>query len=105
MEINVNDSNFKQEVTDSEIPVLVDFWAPWCAPCLMIAPHVEELAKEYNGKLKVCKLNVDEAPGVATQYAVMSIPSIMLFKAGNVMSKQVGAINKQELEKFIQPYL
>ena len=105
MEINVDTANFKKEVIDSEIPALVDFWAPWCGPCQMIAPHLEELAKDYNGKLKVCKLNVDEAPGVATQYTIMSIPALMLFKEGEVMEKQVGTINKRELEKFIQPYL
>lgn len=105
MEIKVDTANFEKEVIDSEIPALVDFWAPWCGPCKMIAPYLEELAKNYSGKLKVCKLNVDEAPEVATQYTVMSIPSLMLFKDGKVMEKQVGAINKKELEKFIQPYL
>jgi len=105
MEVTVNTDNFKKEVIDSEIPALVDFWAPWCGPCQMIAPRVEELAKAYSGKLKVCKLNVDEAPEVATQYAIMSIPAILLFKAGDVMGKRVGAMSKQELEKFIQPYL
>ena len=105
MEVNVNTANFKKEVIDSKVPALVDFWAPWCGPCQMIAPHVKELAKDYSGKLKVCKLNVDEAPEVATQYAIMSIPAIMLFKDGDIMSKRVGAMSKQELEKFIQPYL
>jgi len=105
MEVKVNDGNFKQEVIDSEIPVIVDFWAPWCGPCNMIAPHVEEIAKEYAGKIKVCKLNVDEASAIATEYTIMSIPAIMLFKDGKVMEKRVGVMNKQELEKFIQPYL
>ena len=105
MEINVNTANFKKEVIDSEIPALVDFWAPWCGPCQMIAPQIEELAKAYSGKLKVCKLNVDQAPEVATQYTVMSIPAVMLFKAGNVMGTRVGVMNKKELEKFIRPYL
>ena len=105
MEVKVNDGNFKQEVIDSEIPVIVDFWAPWCGPCNMIAPHVEEIAKEYAGKIKVCKLNVDEASAIATEYAIMSIPAIMLFKDGKVMEKRVGVMNKQELEKFIHPYL
>jgi len=105
MEVKVNDGNFKQEVIDSEIPAIVDFWAPWCGPCNMIAPHVEEIAKEYAGKIKVCKLNVDEASAIATEYTIMSIPAIMLFKDGKVMEKRVGVMNKQELEKFIQPYL
>jgi len=105
MEVNVNTANFKKEVIDSKIPALVDFWASWCGPCQIIAPHLEELAKAYSGKLKVCKLNIDEAPEVATQYTIMSIPAIMLFKAGDIMAKRVGAMSKQELEKFIQPYL
>ena len=105
MEVNVNTANFKKEVIDSEIPALVDFWAPWCGPCQMIAPHIEELAKAYSGKLKVCKLNIDQAPEVATQYTIMSIPAVMLFKAGNVMGTRVGVMNKKELEKFIRPYL
>lgn len=105
MEVNVTTANFKDEVIDSEIPALVDFWAPWCGPCQAIAPQVKELAESYNGKVKVCKLNVDEAPEIATEYTIMSIPAIMLFKSGNVMSKHVGVMSKQELEKFIQPYL
>jgi len=105
MEVNVNTANFEKEVIDSEIPALVDFWAPWCGPCQTIAPHVEELAKDYSGKLKVCKLNIDEAPEVATRYTIMSIPAVMLFKAGDVMSKRVGVMSKRELEKFIHPYL
>lgn len=105
MEIKLNNANFKEVVIDSNLPVLVDFWAPWCGPCRMIAPHIEELAKSYDGKLKICKLNIDEAPEIATQYAIMSIPAILLFKAGNVMSKRVGAMSKPELEQFIQPYL
>ena len=103
--IELTDKNFEEEVLKSKVPVLVDFWAPWCGPCNMIAPHVEEIAKEYVGKIKVCKLNVDEASAIATEYAIMSIPAIMLFKDGKVMEKRVGVMNKQELEKFIQPYL
>jgi len=105
MEISVTTANFKNEVIDSGIPTLVDFWAPWCGPCMAIAPQLKELAKDYDGKVKVCKLNVDEAPEIATEYTVMSIPAIMLFKSGNVMDKRVGVMSKQELEKFIQPYL
>ena len=105
MEIKVDTASFEQEVINSEVLALVDFWAPWCGPCQMIVPHLEELAKKYTGKIKVCKLNIDEAPEVATEYAIMSIPSIMLFKKGRAMEKKVGAMSKQELEKFIQPYL
>jgi thioredoxin 1 len=105
MEITVNNTNFKQEVIDSKIPALVDFWAPWCGPCQMIVPHLEELAKAYEGRLKVCKLNVDEAPEIATEYAIMSIPSLLLFKAGGVAEKTIGAMGRRDLDKFIQPYL
>ena len=99
----LNSANFEDKTAQGK--VVIDYWAPWCGPCQMIAPYVEKLAKDYNGKLKVCKLNVDEAPEVATHYAIMSIPAIMLFKAGNVMSTRVGVMSKKELEKFIQPYL
>ena len=105
MEIKVDTASFEQEVISSDVPVLVDFWAPWCGPCQTIVPHLEDLAKEHTGKIKVCKLNIDEAPEVATKYVIMSIPSIMLFKKGKVMEKKVGAMSKRDLEKLIQPYL
>ncbi len=105
MGINVNDKNFKQEVLESSIPVLVDFWAEWCGPCQMVGPIVEEIAKEYQGKLKVCKINVDEAPDTASQYGVMSIPTLAVFKSGKVAKKTVGALPKPELEKMIKPYV
>jgi thioredoxin 1 len=101
MEVQLTSDNFTQEVLQAQVPVLVDFWAPWCGPCMMIAPHIEELAKNYAGKVKVAKLNVDEAPDIATQYTVMSIPTLMMFKGGKVMAKQVGAMGKHDLEKFI----
>lgn len=105
MEININSSNFENEVVKSDKPVLIDFWAPWCGPCQMIAPAVEELAKEYADKLKVGKVNVDEAPDLATQFSIMSIPALMLFKDGQVMEKKVGAMQKDELVQFVAPYL
>ena len=105
MEIRVNDENFKQEVLESDIPTLVDFWADWCMPCRMVAPVVEEIAKEYQGKLKVCKLNVDEARNTASNYGIMSIPTLAIFKNGKVADKIVGALPKTELEKAIKPYL
>jgi thioredoxin 1 len=105
MEVKLTSNNFDKEVIKSNVPVLVDFWAPWCGPCQMIAPFIEEIAKDYHGKIKICKLNVDEASDVATSFTVMSIPTLLLFKDGKVMSKKVGTLTKRELEKFIQPYL
>ena len=105
MEIKVDDANFKQEVLESDIPVLVDFWAVWCAPCLMIAPIVEEIAKEYDGKLKVCKINVDEAPKTSSEYGIMSIPTLAIFKDGVLADKVIGVVPKAELVSKITPYV
>ena len=105
MEIKVNDENFKQEVLESKVPALVDFWADWCMPCHMVAPVVEEIAREYQGKLKVCKLNVDEARNTASNYGIMSIPTLAIFKNGKVADKIVGVLPKAELEKAIKPHL
>ena len=104
-EINVNDSNFEQEVLKSDIPVLVDFWADWCGPCKMIAPVIEEIAGEYEGKLKVCKVNVDEAPQAASNYGVMSIPTLIIFKGGEEKDKVTGAIPKADIISKINPHL
>ncbi len=105
MEIKVNDKNFKQEVLESDLPVLVDFWATWCGPCLMVAPVVEQIAKKYKGKLKVCKLNVDESPETASDYSIMSIPTLAIFKKGKVADKFIGALPKEELEAAIKPHI
>ena len=97
----VSDSDFEAQVLKSAEPVVVDFWAEWCGPCKMIAPALEELAGSMNGKVKIVKLNVDENPATAAKYGIMSIPTLMLFKNGELASRQVGAAPKQKLEAWI----
>ena len=97
----LSDSNFQSEVLQSDEPVLVDFWAPWCGPCRMIGPVVEELASENAGTLKVGKINIDESPGVATSYGVSSIPTLMVFKDGEVVDRFVGVQPKNRLQDAI----
>ena len=105
MEMRVDDINFKQEVLESDIPVLVDFWAAWCMPCKMVIPVVEQIAEKYQGKLKVCKLNVDEAPGTAREYGIMSIPTLTVFKDGKVAEQVAGAVPASRLESMIAPHV
>ncbi len=105
METDVNDTNFKEEVLDSKLPVLVDFWAPWCGPCYIVAPSVAEIAKDYEGKLKVCKVNVDEAQETAVRYGIMSIPTLAIFKNGNIVDKIIGAVPKSMLEDKLTPHV
>ncbi len=99
--IEITDANFENEVLKSELPVLVDFWAPWCAPCRFIAPVVEEIAKEYAGKLKVGRLNVDENPEVSARYGIRAIPTLILFKNGESVAQTMGAQPKEALKEFI----
>lgn len=105
MEINVTEANFKDEILQSEVPVFVDFWAEWCGPCKMVAPTVEEIAESYQGKVKVCKINVDEAPNIAGEYEVMSIPTLAIFKQGELVEKTVGALPKDQIENMINKHL
>jgi len=105
MEVKLTDENFEEEVLKSDLPVLVDFWAPWCGPCNMVAPVVKEIAGEYEGKLKVCKLNVDEASAVASKYGIMSIPTLMVFKGGEIAEQIIGAVPKEHIEEKIKSHL
>lgn len=100
-EIELTEQNFTAEVINSSIPVLIDFWAPWCGPCKMIAPVVKELADEYAGKIKVGKVNIDENAGISSQYQIISIPTLLLFKGGKPFHKIVGFKPKAELKKVI----
>ena len=103
--IEVTDDNFQNEVVDSDVPVLVDFWATWCGPCRMVAPIVDELAQEYDGRVKVVKLDVDNAPKTASEYDVRSIPTLLIFKDGKVADQVVGAVPKKDLEKKLEAAL
>ena len=97
----VSDASFEGDILKSEQPVLVDFWAPWCGPCRSVAPLVDELAGQYAGKLKVAKINVDESSAVAMKYQVTSIPTFILFKAGQVADRMLGSVPRSEFVKFI----
>jgi thioredoxin 1 len=103
--VKVNDANFEQEVLKSSLPVLVDFWAPWCGPCRAIAPIIEEIAAQYDGKLKVAKLNVDEAPVTPGRYGIRAIPTLILFKDGQVYDQITGAVPKSVIEEIIKKAL
>jgi thioredoxin 1 len=101
----VTDASFKSDVLESPIPVLVDYWAEWCGPCKMIAPILDEVAKDYGGRLKVAKLNIDENQKTPGEYGIRGIPTLILFKAGNVEATKVGALSKSQLTAFIDSNL
>jgi thioredoxin len=101
----VTDSNFQAEVIESEVPVLVDFWAPWCGPCRMVAPVLEEIAQEKGDALRIVKLNTDENQQTAIAYQVLSIPTLILFKNGEIAKKVIGAYPKRKLEQELEPAL
>ena len=103
--ITLTDDNFSVEVLDSDVPVLVDFWATWCGPCRMIAPIVRELSSEYEGKAKVCKLDVDSAQKTAAEFGIRSIPTLLIFKGGKVADQLIGAVPKQQITEKLEASL
>ncbi|WP_415882785.1 thioredoxin TrxA [Neptuniibacter sp. SY11_33] len=103
--VNVTDASFEEDVLKAEGAVLVDYWAEWCGPCKMIAPVLEEIAKEYGDQLKICKLNIDENSETPPKFGIRGIPTLMLFKGGNVEATKVGALSKSQLSAFIEANL
>lgn len=100
-ELNLTTDQFEQEVLQADVPVLVDFWATWCGPCRMLAPVVEEIAEEYDGKVKVCKVNVDEEEDLAIRFGVSSIPTLLVFKNGELVDTSVGFATKEQIEAML----
>jgi thioredoxin 1 len=105
MVIDVSDQTFENEILKSKLPVLLDIWAPWCGPCRMVAPVVESLAERYNGQVKFCRLNVDDNPRIAAKYRIMSIPTLMFFKNGEVAGTVIGAVPERTLQPKIDALL
>jgi len=103
--ITVTAENFEQEVLKADVPVIVDFWAAWCVPCKMIHPILDEIAKDYDGKVKVAKVNVDDQGELASQYNIISIPTLLLFKDGTVVNQQIGAGPRQTIESFFKDHM
>jgi thioredoxin 1 len=103
--VYTSDADFQKDVLSSDVPVLVDYWAEWCGPCKMIAPILDEIAGDYQGKLKIAKVNVDENQQVTQKYGIRSIPTLMIFKGGSVQAQKVGAMSKSQLAAFIETNL
>jgi thioredoxin 1 len=103
--VEVTDANFKTEVLESAQPVLVDFWAAWCGPCRAIAPHVESMATQYQGQIRVAKMDIDSSPRVPSEYGIRSIPSLLMFKGGQVVGQVVGAVPKPKIEELVKKAL
>ncbi len=101
----ITDASFKSDVLDSELPVLVDYWAEWCGPCKMIAPMLEQAAEQYKGRVTIAKLNVDDNPDSAAQYGIRGIPTLMLFNEGEAVATKVGALSKAQLDAFLDEHL
>lgn len=101
LEVNLTKQNFKEEVLNSKIPVVVDFWATWCGPCKMLGPVIEQIAEEYKDKIKVCKVNIDNEQELAMEYQIMSIPTLVFFKDGKIAKTSVGFVSKSQLEEMI----
>lgn len=103
--VYTSDSNFENDVLQSGVPVLLDFWAEWCGPCKMIAPILEDVAREYQGRLRVAKINIDESPLTPPKFGIRGIPTLMLFKDGSVEAQKVGALSKKQLTEFLDQHL
>ena len=100
--LHVTDASFENDVLQSEVPALVDFWAAWCGPCKMIAPLIDEISEEYAGKIKVCKMDVDSNRDLAASYGIRSIPTLMIFSGGEIVGTEIGALTKQQLDEFVK---